>query len=717
MHRGPRQDRRDVGGGLAVRRKGWIMRRIAPLLLATVPLWLAGSAFAQATPEGAATLQKGLTGILTPTLAMPGLGGPIFEGGWTVEPAGAGYSVTGPALSLALRDDADGRKRVVRIRCDGDRYTATAAEGQVYRLTGETPLRCEIRPGGTEPPVILTSRTRHAALTVDLAASLLTASTDESEGVTVTEDGKTQIAVHRLSLTSATKPHAGDSGAQWSGPARQDIALQVEAEGLSAGDAAAGEGVTLGRLRYSGLLEDVDAAALRDRVWRVIAFALEAAQRDPLAPAPPNAERKLDALMRQVLDLTGSGSRTELVLTDLQGGGDDTAVGFDSLTIGGGYRGLDRTAPGRGTAGDVTLDLRGLKVADGPGKAEPGNLAIDRVRLSGTVDPVAGKPTAGSALALDVDGVSFTLTEAPPPGGTPSQAQFTLGKARYALSADGLDIAGLIDVIDGFEGLLARHGDDTPPAAEVAPWFARVKATVGALTQYKGEFALSDLRVRSPEVSLAIGGIEYGETYAGLDTDQAGYGLHLALDKLTLDPGLPFADWVPRQAKIDIALKDVPSRSVQALFWDGIEAAIVVDKPQATDPLPLRDSEVVFQETMQAIAARLLASSANLSIDSFTITAPKGAIELGGGGTVNPQARFGMTGQGKLQVAGLDGFVRFLQTQPDGADAAAGITVFQMLGRETKATDGVAARDYDLLVDLSGRMLINGTDLATLFPK
>lgn len=691
------------------------MRRLVPALLGAVFVVAAVPAFAQATPEGAAALQKGLTGILTPTLATPGLGAPIFEGGWTVEPAGAGYSVTGPALSLALRDDAEGRKRVVRIRCDGDRYTATAAEGQVFRLAGETPLRCEIRPGGGEPAVTITSRTRQAALTVDLAASLLTASTDESEGVTVTEDGKTQLAVHRLSLTSATNPHAGDSGAQWSGPARQDIALRIEAEGLSVADPAAGEGVTLDRLRYSTLLEDVDAAALRDRAWRVIAFALDAAQRDPQAPSPPNAERKLDALMRQMLELTGSGSRTELVLTGLQGGGDDTTVGFDSLTIGGGYRGLDRAAPGRGLAGDVAVELLGLKVADGPGKAEPGNLAIDRVRLSGTVDPVAGKPVAGAVLALDVDGVSFSLTQEPPPGGTPEEAQFTLGKGRYALTVDGLDIAGLIEVIGGFEGVLAKHGDETPPMAELSPLLAKVKATVAALSGYKGGFVVGDLRVRSPEVSLAIGGAEYSETYSGLDTDQAGYGLHLSLDKLVLDPGLPFADWVPTQGRIDIALKDIPSRSIQALFLDGIEAAIQAEKPGEADPL--RNGDAIFEETMQKIGARLLQSGTNLSIDSFSIAAPKGAIELGGGGTVNPQARFGMTGQGKLQVAGLDGFVKFLQSRPDGADAAAGITIFQMLGRETKAADGVAARDYDLLVDASGRMLINGTDLATLAPK
>ncbi|WP_152613599.1 hypothetical protein [Inquilinus limosus] len=416
-----------------------------------------------------------------------------------------------------------------------------------------------------------------------------------------------------------------------------------------------------------------------------------------------------------MMELTGSASHTELTLTDLQGGGDETTVGFESLTLGGGYSGLDRAAPGRGLGSDMALELRGLKVADAPTKAEPGNLSVDRVRLSGTLAPAAGKPTAGAALTLDVDGVSFALTQ--DPDATAPDTQFDLAKARYALSADGLDMAGLIDVIGGFEQLMAKHGDAAPPPEELTPLFARVRATAAALSQYKSEIAVSGLRLRSPDVNLAIGDVGYGEIYAGLDTDQAGYRLALALDELALDPGLPFAGWVPRQAKIDIALKDIPSRSVQGLFWDGIEAAIQTDRPQGYDPLVSPYGDVVFQEMMQKIGARLLQSNAGLSIDSFSIVAPQGAIHLDGGGTVDPQARFGVTAQGKLQVAGLDDFVKFLQSQPDGADAAAGITIFQMLGRQSQAADGKAARDYDLAVDASGRALINGTDLAALAPK
>ncbi|WP_026869118.1 hypothetical protein [Inquilinus limosus] len=683
------------------------MRCLASALLGAASVLAAGPLFAQATPEGAAALQKGLTAILTPTLATAGLGEPIFEGGWTVEPAGADYRITGPALSLVLRDDVDGRKRVVRIRCDGDRYTAVAGEGTAYRLRGDTPPRCEIRPSGGEPPVTVTSRARSAELTLDLAASLLTASTDRSDGVTVTKGGETLLAIDRLRLTSATTPRPGSP--------RQDIDMQVEVEGISAGDPAAGDDVTLGRLRYGGRLEDVDVAALRDRVWRLIAFALDAARRDPKAPSPPNGDRKLDTLMRQALALAGETSRSELVLTDLRGGGGDTTAGFDSLTVAGGYRGFDRAAPGRGLGGDVTLDLRGLEVADVSGGTveEPGALTIDRVRLSGTLDPVAGAPTAGAALALDFDGVSFALTENG--GETPTETHFDLAKARYRVSADGIDVAGLIDVIGGFEAMLAKHGDQDPPQEELSPWLGRLRTTIAALSRYETEISLSDLRMRSPEANLTLAGISYGETYSGLDGDEAGYGLRLALDDLALDPSLPFAGWVPRQARIDIALKDVPSRSIQALFWDGIERAIQADALQGDDPLQ-SGGDLVFAETLQQISARLLSSGVSLSIGSFRISAPKGAIDLGGGGAVDAKAAFGVTAQAKLQVAGLDEFVKFLQSQAE-AEAAAGFTVFQMLGREAKTAEGQAARDYDLVVDPQGRMLINGTDLTTLMPK
>ena len=48
------------------------MRRLGPILLGTVPLWLAGAAFAQATPEGAAMLRDELNEIAEADPGHPG---------------------------------------------------------------------------------------------------------------------------------------------------------------------------------------------------------------------------------------------------------------------------------------------------------------------------------------------------------------------------------------------------------------------------------------------------------------------------------------------------------------------------------------------------------------------------------------------------------------------------------------------------------------------
>jgi hypothetical protein len=63
--------------------------------------------------------------------------------------------------------------------------------------------------------------------------------------------------------------------------------------------------------------------------------------------------------------------------------------------------------------------------------------------------------------------------------------------------------------------------------------------------------------------------------------------------------------------------------------------------------------------------------------------------------------------------------IKALQAQPgdEAAGTAAGLTMFQVIGRQARAEDGTAARDYDIVVGPSGKMLINGTDFSTLAPK
>ncbi|MDR6292660.1 hypothetical protein E9232_005200 [Inquilinus ginsengisoli] len=681
------------------------MRRLASTLLGsallgTVPLWLSAAAFAQATPEGAAALQKGLTTILTPALAAPGAGTPIFEGGWTVEPAGAEYRITGPALALALRDDADGQKRVLRIRCDGDRYTATPTEAAVYRLHGETPFRCEIQPGGGEPAAVVTSRARRADLTLDLAASLLTASADQSDGVTITADGKVQVTVDRLRLTSATTPRAGSP--------RQDVALQVEARGISAGDPTTGDAARLAHARYSTRLEDVDAVALRERVWRLVAFALDAAQRDPKAPAPPNFERKADVLLRQVMALAGRASQTEMVLTDMRSTSRDTVAGFESLTVSGGYHGLDPAAPGPGLGGAVAMELKGLKVgaAAGARTGDQPDVTIGRLRLAGALDPAAGGAGTGSKGAsltygVDLDGLAVKAPD--------DDVDVSLANGHYGGRLDGVDVAAIIDAVQTLQGLAARHPTGEPSPQEIDGLVAKAQAITAALSGYQVDLGLDGLRVAAPDVKVALGRIGFGESYQGLDRDDGTGRVTAELKGLAIDPPPPLADWIPRDGEIALSLKSVPFRSIAAALWSGVTDTI--ESPGGGE-----EAEMAFAKAMGGV---LRNSSASLDVDAFHIAAPQGAIRLGGSVRADRAATYGVTGDATLRLVGFDTLIKALQAQPgeDSAGTAAGLTMFQVIGRQARTEDGKAARDYDIVVDSSGKMLLNGTDLAAMVPK
>jgi len=672
------------------------VRRLVPLLLGTAPLWLAGAALAQATPEGAAALRQGLIGILTPTLATPGLGEPIFEGGWTVEPDGAGYRVAGPVLSLALRDDdADGRKRVVRIRCDGDRYTAAAGQGTVYRLQGETPLRCEVRPGGGEPAVLLTSRTRRAELTVDLAASLLTASTDESEGVTVTEDGETRLVVHRLSLTSATTPRPGS--------AQQDIALQLEAEGLSAGDLAAGDGVTLGGLRYGGRIEDADAAALRDRMWRLIAFAVDAARRDPKASAPPHVERKLWTLARRALAQAGDAMDAGLTLTDLRITAPDADGRIERLEMAANYAGLNQAA-GAGLGGKVSLELKGLS-AGGPavdgapaGSARGGpGVTIDRLLLSAAQAPGTGGSTSLVEYGSEIERLRVALWQ--------EKTFVSVADGHYRGRIGGLGLAQAAEAL----GQAMDNPDQTALAPiRVFEWLVR------SISGYEVDVGVSGLDVAAPDARVSLRSAGYFESYQGLTGNDGTGRLKIDLAGLGIDPSPPFADWIPRDGTIALSFERLPYRSLLDAYWTALTGLIPQDGSGGVDAFD--QAEALWTARVLGI---LKASGAGATVDRFTITAPGGSINIAGTAGANPAAAYGVVAQATLRTVGLDALTVFLSNQPDedARSVAAALTILQTVGRQAGTGDGKAARDYDIEVQPGGQMTVNGTDLATLMPK
>ncbi len=69
-------------------------------------------------------------------------------------------------------------------------------------------------------------------------------------------------------------------------------------------------------------------------------------------------------------------------------------------------------------------------------------------------------------------------------------------------------------------------------------------------------------------------------------------------------------------------------------------------------------------------------------------------------------AAHGVTADLDLRITNLDGLIKFLQGMPDGAEAAAGPSMAQVMGRKATTADGRPARDYDIVVDDAGKILV-----------
>ena len=87
------------------------MTRSISFLLGAVPLWLAGGALAQTTPDAAA-LRDGLNEMLKPILAIQVQQQPLFTGPVKVESGWDGATVVFPGIDLTLK----GRRRRTRNR-------------------------------------------------------------------------------------------------------------------------------------------------------------------------------------------------------------------------------------------------------------------------------------------------------------------------------------------------------------------------------------------------------------------------------------------------------------------------------------------------------------------------------------------------------------------------------------------------------------------------
>ncbi|MFE0758921.1 hypothetical protein ACFW16_33495 [Inquilinus sp. NPDC058860] len=324
------------------------------------------------------------------------------------------------------------------------------------------------------------------------------------------------------------------------------------------------------------------------------------------------------------------------------------------------------------------------RVTVGGGAGEPAK--IDRLILSG------GRKAAANGRS-DVTG-RYTLEgfSSPSPSGTGTIAA---ARITYDVAAESADIAAstsaaiaLAKRLAGLIGDAARSAGDDPA----------VQALQDTLIGSSGRASRQEVRVeglvtRTPARTLEVDAIALGAAMSDLDRSGARLTMRLDIGGTAFEPPTPYTAWIPSESTAQLTIEDMP-------LWQIVGDSML---PGKRDP---------------AAVSRLVSeSSMRVRIDAFHLAAPEAALDLGGTIASARDAVRGQTGNLQMRLTGIDALVKALQADPKAGQAAAGLSVLQVLGRQTTLPDGRSARDYEIVIDPSGKVLVNGADVQALVPK
>ncbi|WP_342240701.1 hypothetical protein [Inquilinus sp. OTU3971] len=349
---------------------------------------------------------------------------------------------------------------------------------------------------------------------------------------------------------------------------------------------------------------------------------------------------------------------------------------------------------------------------------QPGKVTIDALSASSQIRPAADPARHDVAFKMEASGLSAFDEK--------GVERFTLGHTVYDATMDGMDVqrvmattgevlgvyAELIETVTAAEGTVPdpkqAAGMQADVMAKLMDPMKRMMAAYGT----GGEFGatVTDLRVKAPEVQVTIDRLRLGEGYDGAGSPKGTGMMEIDMAGLALAPKPPFVEWIPTDATIRLDASGIPWAEVGTAYMKVIDAsAIQIEKPE--------EAQQQMAQAMMEIGGILRRAGSRLDLTSFTITAPEAAINLGGAVQGKDAAAHGVTADLDLRIVNLDGLIKFLQGMPDGAEAAAGLSMAQVMGRQATTDAGLPARDYDIVVDDAGKILVNGTDLAALMPK
>lgn len=330
--------------------------------------------------------------------------------------------------------------------------------------------------------------------------------------------------------------------------------------------------------------------------------------------------------------------------------------------------------PGRRTTMTVTLDEVTI-FTDGQ-YAPP---TIDRLEFTRSATRGEGS-RSDFHWRVAVEGLAIPLPEN---GGDVLAKRIDFGSDLP--DADGAAmIASSVALVQGTrEGRLAGADD-----AERLALQDRLLASLGP----KGSSTLTaeGMEGRRNGVTLTVGSLGTGLAYDKLTQAGAEMTLRLQADGITTDPKWRYNAWIPTTGVIQVSISNVP-------LWQAFIGELHGAMTEVEEDRLFRDARMRF------------------AFDTMHLAAPEAVLDFAGAVAFDADAA--PSGTLRMRLTGIDGLVKALQADPKASEAAAGLSVLQVLGRQTTLPDGRSARDYEIVIDPSGKLLVNGADVRSLIPK
>lgn len=384
-----------------------------------------------------------------------------------------------------------------------------------------------------------------------------------------------------------------------------------------------------------------------------------------------------NARLREQLTISFQSDENSLDIAPQYGATLNGVVGLSNLD-------LDITGTSRQAQSDITLERASMRLdsAPLPGRADTYDSDM-RFTLTGFDLDLADE------VAISIGDIEFTVQ---------SSAQrmdlfYTLNEALRGVDPESTAFA------ETYLTTVLANKDE--------PWLAGAQF----------EFALNSVSFQAEEGAGSFDTLALSLAADGLDQPTAQIGLTLDAQGLQADQ-IPaqFSQVAPTRVALDLEANAAP---LQALL-DQIYAAAGSSEPVVMGPKGPRARATGGLQGLQslnpeALLQTLLTSDATVLINTLYIEAPIGYIAADGRIEPDADAALQAVGTIELDVAGLPEMIAFAQRM--GGDAAQGsafVSLLAAMGRDGVDDDGVAIKEFDLELNSTGQIMLNGNDLSAL---